>query len=141
MEKELPRLRGTSSLEKPKAGEPSPDGDVAMENIASLVRESAVEMVKSAIGAAKEGQLAHLKYLLELADIYPRNEESMAAAPEESLTFNLLTKLGLATEPANEKEKHDRKKESKPVAKSDGNCEIAPAFNGSPSLDRKNAIE
>ena len=68
------------------------------ENVAGLVRKFATEIATGAIDAAREGQLAHVKYLFELAGLYPAMEETGATRPEDSLTHTLLRRMGLPTE-------------------------------------------
>jgi hypothetical protein len=71
----------------------------AREIVLQLIRSSAAKMTQSAIEAAKEGELGHLKYLFEIAGIHPKSEESDTAEEEKSFTYGLLKKLGLPTEP------------------------------------------
>jgi hypothetical protein len=51
------------------------------------------------IEVAKTGQLASAKYLFEAVGLYPATEETRAKAPEDSLAYTLLRRMGLPTEP------------------------------------------
>ena len=75
------------------------DAADAFEIVKRLVLANAIEMAEAAVQAAKEGELGPLKYLFELTGI--RESESDADEPpeEDSLSYRLLTKLGLPTEP------------------------------------------
>jgi len=71
----------------------------ALQEIANLVKGQAGEIALGLLEAAKGGQLAHAKYLLEIAGIYPRGDENKASGGEESLTYRLLKEFGMPTEP------------------------------------------
>jgi len=88
-------------LVKTSAGSKNEPVDMVQvrENIDSLVGVSAEEIAKTVIEAAKKGQLASVKYLFESVGLYPAMEETKAKAPEDSLAYALLRRLGLPTEP------------------------------------------
>jgi len=69
------------------------------ENINKLVGESAKDIATKVIEVAKTGQLASAKYLFEAVGLYPATEETRAKAPEDSLAYTLLRRMGLPTEP------------------------------------------
>jgi len=69
------------------------------ENITNLVGESAKDIATKVIEVAKTGQLASAKYLFEAVGLYPATEETRAKAPEDSLAYTLLRRMGLPTEP------------------------------------------
>jgi hypothetical protein len=69
------------------------------ENINSLVGNSAEDIASGVIEVAKTGQLASAKYLFEAVGLYPATEETRAKAPEDSLAYTLLRRIGLPTEP------------------------------------------
>ena len=69
------------------------------ENINNLVGESAKDIATKVIEVAKTGQLASAKYLFEAVGLYPATEETRAKAPEDSLAYTLLRRMGLPTEP------------------------------------------
>jgi hypothetical protein len=69
------------------------------ENINNLVGESAKDIATKVIEVAKTGQLASAKYLFEAVGLYPATEETRAKAPDDSLAYTLLRRMGLPTEP------------------------------------------
>jgi hypothetical protein len=69
------------------------------ESITNMVTNSAKAIAKQVIEDAKSGQLASVKYLFEVAGLYPLTEETAAALPEHSLAHTLLRRMGLPTEP------------------------------------------
>jgi hypothetical protein len=92
------------SVPKQSLGQtPQPvDAAQARENVANLVSASATE-IATATGAftvAKAGQLASVKYLFEVAGLYPATEEAAAMLPENSLVHTLLRRMGQPTESA-----------------------------------------
>lgn len=76
------------------------DAAQARENVANLVRASATEIATGVFTVAKAGQLASVKYLFEVAGLYPATEEAAAMLPENSLAHTLLRRMGQPTEPA-----------------------------------------
>jgi hypothetical protein len=69
-------------------------------NIASMVKESASKMAQAVIGEGKKGQLATVKYLFEVAEIFPESTDgSQATTEEESLAATLLRRLDLPDQP------------------------------------------
>jgi hypothetical protein len=74
-------------------------GGEILGNITSLVRGSAGLIAVALLEAAKSGQLAHARYLFEMAGIYPKVDEGAGGGGEESLTYRLMKELGLPTEP------------------------------------------
>ena len=69
-------------------------------SIAIMVESEAEEMVEAVIGEGKKGQLATVKYLFEVAKIYPEvTDGSQASADEECLSATLLRRLDLPLEP------------------------------------------
>jgi hypothetical protein len=69
-------------------------------NIAIMVESEAEKMAEAVIGEGKKGQLAPVKYLLELAKIFPAvTDGSQASADEECLAATLLRRLDLPEEP------------------------------------------
>jgi hypothetical protein len=68
--------------------------------IAIMVESEAEEMAEAVIGEGKKGQLATVKYLFEVAKIYPEaSDGSQASADEECLAKTLLRRLDLPEEP------------------------------------------
>src|SRR5450631_1612168 len=65
-------------------------------SIAIMVESEAEEMAEAVIGEGKKGQLATVKYLFEVAKIYPEaTDGSQASADEECLAATLLRRLDL----------------------------------------------
>jgi len=74
-------------------------------SIAILVESEAEKMAAAVIGEGKKGQLAPVKYLLELAKIFPEaTDGSQASADEECLAKTLLRRLDLPEEPVSRDE-------------------------------------
>jgi hypothetical protein len=73
--------------------------------VARVVESKAVEMTKKVIGKLKDPvELATVKYLFEVADIYPpATDGSQSTSEEDSLAKTLLHRLHLPEEPI----KHD----------------------------------
>jgi hypothetical protein len=93
----IPKESPKEELEQP----PKPvDAAQARENVASLVRGSATEIATGVLTLAKAGQLASVKYLFEMAGLYPAIEEAARTLPENSLAHTLLRRMGQPTEPA-----------------------------------------
>jgi hypothetical protein len=96
------RSKGTAKKSaKKSAGSKKKPVDLVQvrENINSLVGDSAEDIANKVIEFAKNGQLASAKYLFEAVGLYPATEETRAKAPEDSLAFTLLKRMGLPTEP------------------------------------------
>ena len=68
------------------------------QRIVDLIRGQAVEMVEAAIGEVEKAQnAAMMKYLFEMAGLYPPTDQEKPQA-EDSLAMTLLQRLGLAEE-------------------------------------------
>lgn len=79
--------------------------------IAQLVDSEAAEMALAVIGEGKKGQLATVKYLFEVADIYPApTDGSQSTTDEDSLARTLLNRLNIPDKPIG------RDEEDEPVA-------------------------
>jgi hypothetical protein len=70
----------------------------ALRIVADLVRTHAGEIAAGAIDKAKRGELAHTRYLYELAGIHPPSPETAESKPEDSPTYKWLTELASAAE-------------------------------------------
>lgn len=66
--------------------------DQARERVVYLVRRAAEKMAEGAVKLAIEGQFAQLKYLYELAGIYPAAETTAPNAAEEPLIRRIVAK-------------------------------------------------
>lgn len=72
--------------------------------VAKMVEAEATEMAQAVIGETKKGQLAPLKYLFEMASIYPPAPDgSQATSEEDCLAKILLDGLKIPIKPAAEK--------------------------------------
>jgi hypothetical protein len=68
--------------------------------LADMVGLAAVIMTQAVIDEGKKGQLATVKYLLEMAQIYPLSTDgSHATENEDSLARTLLNRLDIPDEP------------------------------------------
>jgi len=67
------------------------------EDIDHLVWHSAKTIVEKVLEGARGGQVAAARYLFELAGLHPATEEAKARAPEDSLPYMLLRRMGLPT--------------------------------------------
>jgi len=70
------------------------------EDISKLVEEHAGKMAEAVIGEGEKGQLAPVKYLFEVAHIFPpMTDGSQATKDEECLAKTLLDRLDLPDKP------------------------------------------
>ncbi len=69
-------------------------------DISQMVKSEAKEMAEAVIGEGKKGQLATVRYLFEMAKIFPEaTDGSQASAEEDCLARTLLNRLDLPDEP------------------------------------------
>jgi len=69
-------------------------------NIAQMVDEQATAMAQAVIDEGKKGQLATVKYLFEVAKIFPEaTDGSQTSADEECLAKTLMRRLDMPDEP------------------------------------------
>ena len=69
-------------------------------DISQMVKSEAATMAQAVIDEGKKGQLAPVKYLLELAKIFPEaTDGSKATEDEDCLARTLLRRLDLPEEP------------------------------------------
>ena len=65
-------------------------------DITNLVGGEATQLAQAVLEEGKKGQLAPVKYLFEVAGLYPASTEAASVKPEEdSLAFTLLRRLGV----------------------------------------------
>jgi hypothetical protein len=70
------------------------------QDIAKIVKAHAGKMAEAVIDEGEKGQLPPVKYLFEVANIYPAAVDgSEATADEDSLAKTLLDRLGVPTQP------------------------------------------
>jgi len=81
--------------------------------ISKLVGSQAQTMAQAVIDEGKKGQVPPVKYLFEIASIFPVSADGdQPTTDEESLAQTLLRRLNLPVEPI----KRDEDEETKPVA-------------------------
>ncbi len=70
-------------------------------DLTRMVKEFAGDMTAAVIGEGKKGQVSPVKFLLEMAGIFPVSEEEIKAPTkdEESLAETLLNRLGIPKDP------------------------------------------
>ena len=91
-------------------------------DISKMVKSEAATMAQAVIDEGKKGQLAPVKYLLELAKIFPEaTDGSQATVDEDCLAKTLLRRLDLPEEPI------ARDEEDEPKAASAGKRALKPA--------------
>jgi hypothetical protein len=71
--------------------------DVLRQQIAKLVTDDALDMVRKTIDHAKNGQYQALKYLFEMVGLYPATTDE-ETPQEDSLAKILLKRLGISEE-------------------------------------------
>ena len=86
--------------------------------VSKMVKSKAMAMTKSVMGEAQNGvtkdlQLATVKYLFEVASIYPpQADQDSATADEDCFAKTLLHRLNIPDEPI----RHEEDDEAKPAA-------------------------
>src|SRR5882724_1895563 len=81
--------------------------------VSKMVKSKAMAMTKSVIGQTQKGvtkdlQLATVKYLFEMAEIYPpQADQDAASADEDCLAKTLLNRLNIPDEPIRRDEDED----------------------------------
>jgi hypothetical protein len=71
-----------------------------LKNISSMVKAEAEELAGAVIEEGKKGQLPTVKYLFEVAHIYPQPPEgTVSTADEESFAKTLLDRLNIPESP------------------------------------------
>jgi hypothetical protein len=87
-------------------------------DISRMVESEAANMAQAAIDEGKKGQLAPLRYLLEVANIFPgATDGSEATEDEDSLARTLLKRMGIPDVPI---VREDEEEEPKAVSCADG---------------------
>jgi hypothetical protein len=96
-------------------------------DIAQMVDSQATTMAQAVIDEGKKGQLATVKYLFEVAEIYPPSTDgSHATTNDDSLAQTLMRRLNLPDEPVGRDEEDAPKAASsaeEPAAKPAGENE------------------
>jgi hypothetical protein len=100
--KKSKKAKGKKAATKPVQSAPSgkPTDMVAVrQRISRIVSGAAENITKKLVTKAKDGDLAHSKYLFEMAGVYPTEEAAGRPPEEESLAKTLLQRMGLPTTP------------------------------------------
>jgi hypothetical protein len=106
----------TGKKKNAKKGKKTLDPAQVRKDIAQMVDWEAAVMVQAVIDEGKKGQLATVKYLLEMAEIYPASTDgSQASAEEDSLAKTLLHRLNLPEEPIGRDEEEEAEGGEKPA--------------------------
>jgi hypothetical protein len=85
--------------------------------IAQMVDSEATEMAEAVIGEGKKGQLATVKYLFEMAGVYPPlNDGSQATTDEDCLAKTLLDRLNIPDKPVGRDEEDEPVRTPSPAA-------------------------
>jgi len=95
------------SAKKKSAAKPKKENNAAdvRKRVSTMVKAKAVNMAKAVIGETKKGvpqdlQLATVKYLFEVAEIYPpQADQDTATADEDCLAKTLLNRLNIPDVP------------------------------------------
>jgi|1185.fasta_scaffold456616_1 hypothetical protein len=91
------KKRGTAKRKLTKKERESTD---VRKECSKLVKAEATEITAAVIGEGKKGQLGPMKYLFEMANIFPTTDDgSQTSAREDSLAETLLNRLGIPTSP------------------------------------------
>ncbi len=88
------------------ANQPEDMGAVR-QRISKIVTGAAENIAKKLVNKAEDGELAHSKYLFEMAGVYPMQDAGGKPPEEESLAKTLLQRMGLPTTPVIEDENGD----------------------------------
>jgi hypothetical protein len=128
--KDTKKAAKTKKVRKSKRGKKERDSREVRHECSKLVKEDAREVTVAVIGEAKKGQLGPMKYLFEMANIFPQADDgSQTSAEEDSLAETLLTRLGIPTHPVVADEYEKAANEVIPVGlagKEDGEDETEP---------------
>jgi hypothetical protein len=96
------RTAATTAAKKKSSGKGKKELNPAdvRKDIAQMVDEQATLMAQAVIDEGKKGQLATVKYLFEVAKIFPEaTDGSQASADEECLAKTLMRRLDMPDEP------------------------------------------
>ena len=71
-----------------------------LKDISALVEAEAEELAEAVIGEGKKGQLSPVRFLFEMAHIFPQpTDESLTSKDEDSLAETLLDRLNIPKRP------------------------------------------
>ncbi len=116
-------------------------------DIAKMVKSEASEIATAVIGEGKKGQLATMKYLFEMAEIFPEaTDGSQTSADEDCLAKTLLRRLDMPDEPVPRDEEDLPKAAApaeKPAARPEDDVEVeekGPASEAESCEENKEAL-
>jgi hypothetical protein len=94
------KMAKRKTASKGKDAKPELNPLAVRKDISKMVEEQAEKIAQAVIGECVKGQLAPVKYLFEMANIFPPSTDgSQASADEESLAGTLLDRLGIPRHP------------------------------------------
>lgn len=82
-------------LQVAKEKERPQDLSALRQEIVDTIKRSALEMVNTTVAQASEGNYTAMKYLFELAGLYPALPATETSAVDEPLALTLLRRLGI----------------------------------------------
>jgi hypothetical protein len=133
--KKAPHKTATEKAAKEKSSkkgkqELNPRG--VRKDISQMVESEATVMARAVIDEGKKGQLATVKYLFEMAEIYPASTDgSQATADEDSLAKTLLRRLNIPEEPiVRDDEDEVKPAAEKPTEEQGEGCGLEPKGEG-----------
>jgi len=104
--KKKSKTAGKKTAKKKRPAKPKEETNPAdvRKEVSKMVAAEAAEMAQAVIDETKKGQLAPLKYLFEMASIYPPTPDgSQATSEEDCLAKILLDGLKIPIKPVTEK--------------------------------------
>lgn len=98
--KQVKKAAAKKGRAKGKVGKKERDSGEVRQQCNKLVKAEATELTAAVIEEGRKGQLGPVKFLFEMANIFPQAEDgSQTSAREESLAETLLNRLGIPTSP------------------------------------------
>ena len=98
--KEVKKTAKKKNAGKGKSSKKERDPKEIRKECSKLIKADATQITAAMIGEGKKGQLGPMKYLFEMANIFPSADDgSQTSAREESLAETLLNRLGIPTSP------------------------------------------
>ena len=99
-----------------RSGERQVDMVAVRKSLSNIVGAQAKTITKIVVQQAKDGQLATMKYLFEMAGVYPASTEELGERPEEdSLARTLMERLQIPFIPLPVREDDDEPEFAAPV--------------------------
>jgi hypothetical protein len=117
-----PADKKSTSKSKPARRKKELNPESVRDGISKLVKSHAEKMAEAVIEEGEKGQLATVKYLFEVAQIFPPSTDgSQATSEEDSLAKTLLDRLNIPDKPVHgeDDEMTPAKRAEEPVADAD----------------------